>query len=479
MSKTYLIIDIGTGNTKIHLIDSAGNVHGKRSFSNYYHRDDRYPDALYFQPDAWEEHIMKAISSLLSDFPNRMVDAISASGARQTVVLIDKKGVCRIGLPNIDNRAKEYMGELRKDSDVYRRTGKWVTEDFPAAKMMGFQKKYPEEFEEIRTFTSLSEWVGYFLTGRLCIEPTQAGETQLFNIHTRKFEDDLAKMYGIDSLQFPTVQDAGSCLGEVSKKWTESLPTLVGAKFIVGGADTQIAISSAEPTAQDYAVVSGTTTPICTFSSEAIYDKKERIWVDCDLEGRGYYFEVNPGSTGLNYQRFLRTFLPGADYVELESAYQKMDHIKVVSSLTSLQFTDKIAQKSGGFFTKAPFPEDLGPVDFSWAILADIACAISSQIWSLEDVLRENQVSEAAKKQMLGIGGGFQSPTLCQMLSDLMGKPLMLSANYVQETSYGLVRLCNQYFKIELKGKKPAQSILPKKGALIQEYYTHWKQYRK
>ncbi len=439
------------------------------SYKNKYYSDENYKDGTYFLPSEFKETITKGIEVVLKENPDIKIDAIISAGARQSVVLIDKEKVDYIGLPNIDNRGKIYLDEIKDPEDIYVNTGKWVTEDFPAAKILGYKMVYEEEFKNIETFTSLSEWVGYLFTDKICIEPSQACETQLYNINSHEFSEELSYKYGLENLKFPEILMAGDILGNINEFWSSKHPQLKDALFIVGGADTQVGLEGKNISKNSIALVSGTTTPIVAYSPTPIFDKKERLWIDCDLGASHYLLEVNPGATGLNYQRYKDAFLPDFTYEQLEEEYKKIENVKVTSSLTSLRFTEKLSQKRGGFYTKAPFPDDLTPVDFSWSILGDIACSIYEQLSVLEEVLGKKF------KEIYGVGFGFKSPTLCQMISDLCEKDLVLPSNFAHGTSHGLVHLCNKHFGIRNSSEEEDFRYTGNSQSIIHEYYKEWK----
>ena len=81
--------------------------------------------------------------------------SVSAAGARQSIVLLDSDDKAFYGLPNIDNRGREFMSEIGQQEAVYACSGKWVTEDFCAAKLLGLRKRRPELYGRIRTVLSL------------------------------------------------------------------------------------------------------------------------------------------------------------------------------------------------------------------------------------------------------------------------------------------------------------------------------------
>ena len=49
--KHYLMVDLGTGNSRVALVDSDGGILGLRTYTNVYHRDSAYEDGQYFLPE--------------------------------------------------------------------------------------------------------------------------------------------------------------------------------------------------------------------------------------------------------------------------------------------------------------------------------------------------------------------------------------------------------------------------------------------
>ena len=373
MEINYLVVDMGTGNSRVGLVGADGTIWGIRNYENQYYKDKQYEDAQYFLPEEWEENLMNGCKELVKEFPEHPVRAITSSGARESIVLYNKEGKTYLGLPNIDNRGREWMNEIEDQTFIYDKTGRWVTEDFPAAKLMGYRKKYPEEFEKITKITSLSEWVGELFCGRLVIEPSQACETQLFDIETREWSERLCKDYGIPMDILPEIAKAGDSLGKIKKEMADKIGLNEDVEFIVGGADTQIALKSVGMDVGDVAVVSGTTSPVATITDYKYYDKQERCWTDSNLGGDTYQVENNPGVTGLNYQKIKNFLFPDTSYEELETEMAKQTEYLCTASFSSLYFSEKRSLKKGGFIMKSPFDATLKPIHLIWAVVADIA----------------------------------------------------------------------------------------------------------
>lgn len=466
--KHYLMVDLGTGNTRVALVTSTGTFLGIRTFTNVYHRDNAYEDAQYFLPEEWAEQILRGCRELCAEHPDIQVDALSSAGARQSIVLLDRAGRAFYGLPNIDNRGRAFMAEVPNHEEIYRLSGKWATEDFDAAKLMGLCRVHPELYSQIDKITSISEWIAQLFTGRAVIEPSQACETQLYDIGTRAWSETLCRCYGVSSAILPPLQAAGSVVGPVLPAYRETLRLSPDAVFILGGADTQIALRQTGIAPGDIAVVSGTTSPVVTLMERQFYDPQQRVWTDADLGGQRYQVEMNPGVTGLNYQRIRDSLYADWTYDRLEAAYEQKTDFACTASFSSLLFYERRSLRQGGFFLPSPLAAGLDSVDLIWSVLADIACSIFEQLASL------SRLTDNRSPVLLGCGGGFQSRALCQMLADLSGRELHLRAGFEQATVLGLVSLCNDCLGQSQPACDGNRTYIPRTNQLIHRYYPVW-----
>ena len=470
----YLLIDLGTGSTRAAIVRSDGKTLAMRSFFNRYCRDDAYPDAQYFLPADWEAEILRCCRGVHAECPEIRIDAVSAAGARQSIVLLDEEGKAFYGLPNIDNRGREFMPALGDQPWIYERSGKWVTEDFCAAKLLGLRKKRPELYQRIGTVLSLSGHIAKIFTGLSVFEPSQACETQLYDLGTKQWSRELCAAYGVDPALLPPLVNAGECVGSILPALRKELGMAEDAVFVAGGADTQAALLQTGIKPGDIAIVSGTTTPITALTGHKLYDQQQRVWVDANLGARGYLIEMNPGVTGLNYQRAKDFLAPDTPYEELERLYREKQDFRCTASFTSLLFYERRSLRSGGFYMPSPFPEPLDRVDMLWAVLADSACGIYEQLWRLRDM------SGHDRKYILGCGGGLRSEALCRMIADLSMLELHLKPGFEQATLFGLVALCNEALQdgTALGGDGEERVYTPQENPLIRKYHRQWSRRR-
>ena len=466
----YLLIDLGTGSTRAAIVGSDGNIVAMHSFFNRYFRDEAYPDAQYFLPQEWEAEIIRCCREVHAEHPEITISAVSAAGARQSIVLLDREGKAFYGLPNIDNRGREFMPALGDQPWIYERSGKWVTEDFDAAKLLGLRKKRPELYEKIGTVVSLSGHIAKMFTGISAFEPSQACEMQLYDLSEKQWSRELCAVYGVDPAMLPPLVNAGECLGPILPELRAELGMADDAVFIVGGADTQSALLQTGIQPGDIAVVAGTTAPVTALTDHKITDPQQRVWVDANFGAKGFLIEMNPGVTGLNYQRARDFLAPDIPYEELERMFAEKRDFRCTASFTSLLFYERRSLRNGGFFIPSPFPEPLDRVDMLWAVLADGACGIYEQLWRLRDL------SGHDRPYILGCGGSFRSAALCQMLADLSGLELRLKPGFEQATLFGLVSLCNSalHDDTRLGADGEERVYTPKENPLIRKYHRQW-----
>lgn len=473
MKKYYLLVDLGTGNSRVALVCSDGTILGLRTISNTYYRDDAYSDAQYFLPGEWQEEILRCCRELHREFPDIRPAAMSSAGARQSIVLLDRTGRPFYGLPNIDNRGREYMDTIQDRDTVYRLSGKWVTEDFCAAKLLGFRMRYPELYEQVGTVLSISEWIAQIFTGVSAMEPSQACETQLYDLESGAWSQRLCDSYGVGEELLPPLLPAGAVIAPILPAFRRELNMAEDAVFIMGGADTQVALKQTALATGDIAVVSGTTSPVVTVTEEKYYDPLQRVWTDANLGGKDFLVEMNPGVTGLNYQRAKASLGGDMSYGALEDAYAKKTDFQCTASFSSLLFYRQQSLRKGGFFTRSPMGAELDRIDMMWAVLGDIACSIYEQLSHLTGLVGNS------REYVLGCGGGFQSGTLCQMLADLSGREVRLAPGFEQATVQGLISICNETLGLP-GGVSGGEKIcyIPRKDQLIHTYYPLWMENR-
>src|SRR5690606_15685797 len=222
----YLVVDIGTGNVRVVVVNPHGEILGVATGDIVYHRDDLYPDSIYFDPELLWQQLIELGSKALKQAGDVMIKAITTTSQREGIVLIGKNEKSLIGLPNIDHRGREWEHTLTDKNRVYQLTGRYPTSLFSAFKLTGIRERRTAIWDQLSFFLSISDWAEFKFTGIPKYEHSQASETLLYDVAKKDWSPELQNMFGLDEKYFPALSDAATISGkikkEVSKEWNIS-----------------------------------------------------------------------------------------------------------------------------------------------------------------------------------------------------------------------------------------------------------------
>ncbi|MDR6942978.1 FGGY-family carbohydrate kinase [Mucilaginibacter pocheonensis] len=470
--EAYIVIDIGTGNVRVAVATVTGDILGIDRENIVYHKDNNYPEALYFDPQQLWEQVSGLTKKALAQAGDVHILALTATSQREGIVLLDKNGKSQIGLPNIDHRGREWENMIGDKSYVYRLTGRYPTSLFSAMKIAGIRERRKDIWNDFSTFLSISDWIEYMLSGVVHYEHSQASETLLYDVEKKRWSADLCDVFDIDVLILPPLIHSGTILGTITNEQAVNLGIPADARIIVGGSDTQLAIMSTCPETNDVVIVSGTTTPIIKLTSQYVIDEKERTWTGRHTDADSFMFEANAGVTGLNYQRLKEIFYPNEDYAVIEQELSEVNSFQCIASLGSLLADEKAPLTKGGFIFDAPVSHQLTRASFVWATLWDIACSICENYKTL------NNVSAHEQDYIWACGGGVQSHTLRQFIAALLNKKVMIRNSYRQSSVVGGVLICNKALEKKQPPAVTLEVVEPAERAHYKLLYSEWKKTR-
>ncbi|MGG7660926.1 FGGY-family carbohydrate kinase [Dyadobacter sp. BHUBP1] len=473
LKQAYLVADIGTGNVRVAIADPAGTILGVASGNMQYHKDERYPESIFFDPDTLWEQIKSLAKTALTQAGMVTITAITATSQREGIVALDKNGASLIGMPNIDHRGREWENIIPDKHEVYMLTGRYPTSLFSALKLVGVRERRPGLWQQVSTFVSISDWAQYMFSGVQGYEHSQASETLLYDVAQGGWSQQLCEKYRLDASLLPPLVHSGSVLGKIQPDIAAELSISEAAVVVVGGSDTQLAIMSLEPSVEDIVIVSGTTTPIIKIADHYITDAQERTWTNRHTDNANFLLEANAGVTGLNYQRLKEIFYPNEPYELIETEVAAIRDTHCIGALGSLLAGEKSPLIRGGFIFNTPVSHQLSRAHFVWATLWDIACSISENYHVLREVTRHEQ------DYVWMCGGGVQSRLLRQFIANLLGKKVMIRANYRQASVSGGVVICNNALNIPNNAAETLEITRPEDDNICREWYHEWKSARK
>ena len=467
--KAYLIVDIGTGNTRAAVISTKGEFLAVSREDSVYYEDHDFPSSIYFKPEEWIRTIHVLIHRAMDQAGDADIIAVSAASQRQGIVLLDREGESVLGFPNSDMRGAEFIDDLDWNT-LTEITGLDKDAFYSCMKVRGTQKRQPEIAKRIATYTSISDWIGYLFTGRVVWERSQTAHTLAYDIRSDSWSREMCDLIGMDYEQLPVMALAGTVLGPVKEELIREFGLNPDAKFIVGAADTQLALVGVQAEKGDVVVVNGTTTPITMVID---HYRKFPFWISPHAVAGEYMLELNCGATGINVQRLKDKLLRQYSYEELENAALRKCKVPKMLAMFGEQYNLPDERcTTVGFLFEEEIEMMLEPCDFMQAMNLDVACQIVTNYRHLTNI------EPTDKDYMLGCGGGFRSSITAQAIADISGKEVWLPDGFAQSTIYGCVHLCNQAMGMPRIERKLEKRFIQQDNPEVRKYYEKWLTYR-
>lgn len=237
--KYVLTLDEGTTSCRAIVFDVAGQVCGIAQ-SEF---EQRYPQA------GWVEHDANQIWNVQRDVVAQVLDqlhlkprdiaAIGITNQRETTVVWDRLTGEPIGPAIVwqDRRTASDCQRLRAsgvDTLVAERTGLVLDPYFSATKISWILDHVPDARRRAEAgqlaFGTIDSWLVWKLTEGTChlIDVTNASRTMLFNIHTRQWDDELLRIFGVPRSVLPDVCESSAVVGE-------STASLFGSSIPIAG----------------------------------------------------------------------------------------------------------------------------------------------------------------------------------------------------------------------------------------------------
>jgi sugar (pentulose or hexulose) kinase len=250
------------------------------------------------------------------------------------------------------------------------------------------------------------------------------------DIRERAWSSQLLTMLDLPQKIYPEIVDAGTAIGEVTSKSAAQTGLDPGTLAVVGGADTQCGLLGMGVNDEaEVGILAGWSASILMVTLRPIIHPEGRIWTGCHVLPGRWILESNAAESGGAYG-----WLKGLLYEEVahagKDAYAVMDQMAEQTSPgadgvqafigpRAMDMT-RLKPSLGGFiFSITPSVTGIERRHFVRAALENLAFAFKANLDQL-----------AATSEMnvgrVSIGGGLaQSRPLVQILSDVLGRPVI------------------------------------------------------
>ena len=471
MKQAIAIVDLG-GNSRIAILDLQGNILSYWQKKSEYFPDPEYPGGVSFDPRKWQEDIFGAMKKVLVEAGDVELVAVTSSSQREGIVLIGHDGEPVAGYPNSDFRGIEFAAQIDWKT-VMELSTLPVKPIYSAIKIYGMMQRHPEVIEKTKYICSISDWVGYLLTGKVVWEKTQAMHSAVYNIYEDAWSEKLCQVFQVPPQILPPLADSGEILGAVTEEASRRTGIPAGTKFIVGGADTQLAIAGVGAKKGDIIPINGTTTPIMTIVDEI---KTGNVWMSPTVTGENYLLEINTGITGTNVDTLCKTMAAGADWKEGFDHAEQMFASGKLPTCTAVfsynLFSGEDFLKYGSFVLNNPLTGMTDWKDMLYAMIMNVAFVIKVGL----DIIKPHVKEEG---RLVGIGGGFSGSVAAQTLADITGQDVYIMETSRQATIYGCYNVCCCTLGLPEMEQKIKHVYKARKSPDIEKYYEKWSAIKK
>lgn len=367
-----------------------------------------------------------------SGVPKEEIKCVGISNQRETTLAWNRK----TGVPLTDaivwhcSRAKEICArkELKECAKlVQEKTGLRLSPYFPAAKLTWIleqiERAKEQEADGQLCMGTIDTWLIYKLTNgkKYKTDYSNASRTQLFNIHTLEWDEELCGLFGIHKESLAEVCDSDANFGETD--FCGLLPHPVPIHGVLG--DSHAALFGQGCTIPGMIKATyGTGSSIMMHTGENAFISRHGVGTSLAWKRNGivsYALEGNINYTGAviswlkDQVRLIDT--PGETESFCEAAIQN-DSLYFIPAFTGLgaPYWDSAAQGILCGITRTTRKEEI------------VRAAVESIAYQIQDVVKAmEQDAEIAAKELRADGGPTRNRYLMQFQSDILNTDVVVS----------------------------------------------------
>ncbi len=432
----FAALDYGTGGGKCALFDAHGRclavAREPWSYTEVSLGEGSLMSGFRFDPAAFWAALGRCVRLAIdgAGIPAHAIRGVAATAQRLGTVLLDAHGDEIYAAPNLDGSgfdgALAVMDRLGLERAVAI-GGHWPPFVSSLARLLSFRAVAGNPV--VAKVLTLSDWIAYRLSGEFGSEPSNAGESLLLEVPSRRWSDEVLSLFDVDRTLLPEILEPAARIGSVTAAAAQQTGLAPGTPVFAGGADTQCALLGSGVLDADHAAaVLGTTTPVMAVTESPHIDPTGRLWTGCHVVAGRWTVESNAGDTGIAYE-WLAGLLgltgPGAlDRAEQEIAALPAEPGAAYAFLGPQIFdlaTFNPMQATGLLFRMPMLAGRPSRAALLRAFLESVACAVRGNLEQVETLRGRSAASVTL------CGGMTRSASLLRAFARLLRRPLLVS----------------------------------------------------
>lgn len=417
MTDVVLGIDLGTGSTKAALVAASGRVLATA----------RAPHAVVTprpgwsesDPQEWLRSTASAVRGLSASIQTHEVVAIGLSGQMHGVTLCTRSGLpVRNAVLWSDQRSLSDVSRLQSSLEpILPRLANPLVAGMAGPTLAALRRLEPDALARADLALQPKDWLRMHLTGEVATDPSDASATLLWDVEDDDWSAPACTAFGVDPGWLPQVRPSGAVAGHLNNLGAELLGLPMGVPVATGAADTAAALLGAGLRACEVQVSTGTGGQIARVLSHPAPDPTRRTHLYRTARTHEWYVMAAIQNAGIAIEWAL-----GVLDVTLDEATQAIGESPLGSNgavfvpyLTGERTPHLDAALTARWVN---LRNGTSRADLVRSVFEGVACA-------LRDGLDALRVAGHTIDRALLAGGGSTARWWQQMLSDVMGIPLV------------------------------------------------------
>jgi Sugar (pentulose and hexulose) kinases len=432
-----MAIDAGTGSVRVILFDVEGREVTSAQAEWTHHEDERYPGSMDFDIDTNIRIIVDLIRQTIrtSKVDPKNIAAVSTSSMREGIVLYDEHGQEIWACANVDSRADNEVYNLYKISDsierdIYRISGQTFSLG-AIPRILWVKNNIPDVYERTRYVTMLNDWITYRLSGKISVEPSNGCTTGMFDLHSRKWDPEIARKVQLKSDIYPVVYESGTVIGQVTPEMAALSGLDTGTLVVAGGGDAQLGCIGVGAVREGDAVIFGGSFWQYEYTTTGLkIDEECQVRINCHAVPNTWQYEAIAFFPGLVMRWFRDAFCDLEAYIQKstgESIYSQMQRqaqlVPAGSYGMLCTFSDVMNYMSWkhaapGFINFKLDASKFNKASFYRAIMENAAYVTRGNVELV------SRITKASPDSIIFAGGASKSDLWCQIVCDVLNVPL-------------------------------------------------------
>lgn len=305
--KGLIAVDIGTTSLRAIVFDDQGRrLHTEQQANPPTYLDD---GGVEQDPHSWSRALLAALRGCSAALASRggVAGCLSVTAQRSSVIAVDAQGEpLHPALMWQDTRSGGMARAMADaEGEVYRRSGLRISPVFSAVKMRWLKRHRPQVWAAAHKLIGVQDWVLHRLTGRYVTDRSLASRTNLLDLDTGDWSDELLRLFEVPRERLCELVDPGAVVGGLRPEVAAATGLPAGLPVVSAGGDQQCAALGMGLFAPGRAVANtGTGSYLIGHVDRPVRDAAMRVSCNVSAVPGAYIVEAAMLSTGSVAQWF-------------------------------------------------------------------------------------------------------------------------------------------------------------------------------